>query len=152
MASTAPNTVLLEVNGGDAGDRRVHDAKAGGAITPGHFLTWSSGTLVAHAGAQAVSRKMVALEQPWSDSSPAIDDAYATNDRVLFIYAATGDLVNGILTSGQNVAAGAALAHSATGGQVIAWTGTALEGTLIGWAEAAADASSAAVRVKIRIS
>ena len=153
MASTSPTTILLQVNGGDTGDRRVHDAKAGGAITPGHFLTWSSGTLIAHAGAGAVTRKMVALEAPWVEGSPAIDQAYASGDRVPYIHASNGDVVYGILASGQNVAAGASLGLSATGGQVAALTvdATALEGALVGWADEAVDASGGVKRIRIRI-
>jgi hypothetical protein len=116
-------------------------------------VTWSSGKLVGQSGANTVCRKMVAVEKPWGTTSPTIDDAYAENDRINFIYAATGDLVYGVLASGNNVAAGASLGLSATGGQVAALTvdATTLEGALIGWAEAAVDATSAAKRIKIRI-
>lgn len=148
MASSTPHTILLQVNGLE---RPVFEKNAGNAnIKPGHLLAISSGEVIPHATAAAAAMiKMVAIEHGFRNTSGTtlnIDTAYADGDLVPFVYPQAGDLVYMVLESGENVAAGALL-EAADGGEVQAYT----SGYIIGAAEEAANATAAAVRIKVRI-
>jgi hypothetical protein len=147
MASSTPHTVLLQVNGLE---RPVFEKNSGNAnVKPGHLLAISSGEVIPHATAKAPVVKMVAIEHGFRNTSGTtlnIDTAYADGDTVPFIYPQAGDLVYMVLEQGENVAAGALL-EAADGGEVQAYT----DGYIIGAAEEAANATAAAVRVKVRI-
>lgn len=147
MASSTPHTILLQVNGLE---RPVFEKNAGNAnIKPGHLLAISNGKVIPHATAAAAVVKMVAIEHGFRNTSGTtlnIETAYADGDAVPFVYPQAGDLVYMVLKSGQNVAAGALL-EAADGGEVRAYT----SGYIIGAAEEAANATAAAVRIKVRI-
>jgi len=147
MASSTPHTILLQVNGLE---RPVYEKNAGDAnVKPGHLLAISSGKVIPHATAKAAVVKMVAVEHGFRNTSGAtlnIDTGYANNDTVPFVYPQAGDLVYMVLEQGENVAAGALL-EAADGGELQAYT----DGYVIGAAEEAANATAAAVRIKVRI-
>ncbi|HHY54608.1 MAG TPA: hypothetical protein GYA08_04150 [Chloroflexi bacterium] len=147
MASSTPNVILLQVNGLE---RPVFEKNAGNAnIKPGHLLAISNGEVIPHATAAAAVVKMVAIEHGFRNTSGTtlnIETAYADGDAVPFVYPQAGDLVYMVLKSGENVAAGALL-EAANGGEVRAYT----TGYIIGAAEEAANATAAAVRIKVRI-
>lgn len=147
MASSTPHTILLQVNGLE---RPVFEKNAGNAnIKPGHLLAISNGKVIPHATAAAAVVKMVAIEHGFRNTSGTtlnIETAYADGDAVPFVYPQAGDLVYMVLKSGENVAAGALL-EAANGGEVRAYT----TGYIIGAAEEAANATAAAVRIKVRI-
>lgn len=147
MASSTPHTILLEVNGVE---RPVFEKQAGAAtVKPGHLLAISSGKVVINPTAGIDTTRMVAIEHGFrntSGSTTNIETAYAENDVVPFIYPQAGDLVYMVLEQGENVAAGAAL-EAADGGELQAVT----TGAVIGIAEEACNATSAATRIKVRI-
>lgn len=147
MASSTPHTILLQVNGLE---RPVFDGQAGAAtVKPGHMLAYSAGKLVVNPTAGIATTRMVAIEHGFRNTSGTtlnIETAYAADDVVPFLYPQSGDLVNMVLKSGQNVAAGDRL-EAAVGGELQAYT----SGSVIGIAEEACNASAAAKRIKVRI-
>ena len=147
MASSTPHVIVLQVNGLE---RPVFEKQAKLATAkPGHLLELSTGKVQVQGTAGADVVRMVAVEHGFRNTSGTtinIETAYAADEIVPFIYPQAGDLLYMVLKSGQNVAAGAKL-EAATGGEVQAIT----TGALIGIAEEAADASAAAVRIKVRM-
>lgn len=147
MASSTPNVILLQVNGLK---RPFFEKNAGNAnVKPGHLLAISNGKVIPHATPKAAVVKMVAIEHGFRNTSGTtrnIETAYANNDAVPFVYPQSGDLVYMILEQGENVTAGTLL-EAADDGELQAYT----DGYIIGSAEEAANATSAAVRIKVRI-
>jgi hypothetical protein len=155
MASSTPNTILLEVNGGPVAERRVHEAVVvTTAVTPGDLLIWSSGSITpSTTAADTDCPTIFAVENPYLDplvaTSPAIDTDYAVAAVARYVYPMAGDVVYGWLETGANVAKGAALESSDVDGCLQAFT----SGRIIGFADEAKDNSGggAPVRVKVRI-
>ena len=148
MASSTPHVILLQVNGLE---RPVFEKQAGnGNVKPGHLLALSSGKVIPNATAKISTARAVAIEHGFRNTSGTtlnIETAYANDDTVPFIYPQSGDLVYMVLASGQNVTAAGTRLEAATGGEVQAFT----DGAVIGVAEEPANATSAAVRIKVRI-
>jgi len=153
MASTTPNIILLQTNGG--GERTIHDeALAGGTITPGMLLTWSSGTLIANATAADVDAAIVFADlnpylDPTVDTGPAIDTTYLTGEVVRYFIPQRGDKIYALLEDEGNVAKGAAL-QSDGAGALEAYT----SGRIVAFADEAVNntGGSGAVRIKVRAS
>lgn len=153
MSRSATNTVIrLKLNASGPGERPVDEfPAANGNVKPGHLVTLTSAGKVQPNGTAGASVPMlIAIENNYVSGTPAagaaITTAYTADDPVYVFHAQPGDIVYMTLKSGQNVAAGASL-EAATGGEVQALS----TGTRIGIAEEAADATSAAVRIKVRI-
>ncbi len=147
MASSTSHVVVIQVNGLE---RPVFEKLAGNAnVKPGHLLEISAGKVIPNATGGANNVKMVAVEHGFRNTSGTtlnVETAYANGDTVPFVYPQAGDVLNMVLASGQNVALGAKL-EAATGGEVTALA----SGTLIGVAEEAVNATSAAKRIKVRM-
>lgn len=146
MASSTPNVICLQVNGGE---RPIFEKKSSAAVTPGELLAIGASTLAAYGtAAKAVGfLKAVAVENPYAPlpTSPAIDQDYASGDTVRYIIPQPGDMCYMWLKSGEDVAYGAGL-ETATGGQLQEVS----TGTIIAVAEEAVNAASAAARIKVR--
>ena len=80
------------------GDPIIKEGTAGGAITPGHLVTRSSGTIIVHANAGQSAQKAFALAMDFLGDS--IDDAYASGDRVRYGVYRQGDEVNALVAAG----------------------------------------------------
>lgn len=151
MATTTENTILLQANGVE--DLPVYDdALAGGTITPGMLITWSSGTLIANASAaDADAEILFAVENPYLDptvdTSPAIDTTYASGKVVRYIRPPRGVRLNALLETGNNVARGAALESNGAGALQAFSTGR-----IVAFADEAVNNSSGSnVRIKVRV-
>lgn len=146
MASSTPNIICLQVNGGE---RPIFESKSSAAVTPGELLAIGASTLAAYGTAAKATGflKAVAVENPYAPdpTAKAIDQDYASGDTVRYVIPQPGDMLYCWLKSGENVAYGAVL-ETATGGQLQAVT----SGTAICIAEEAVNAASAAARIKVR--
>jgi hypothetical protein len=77
----------------------IKEAKAGGAITPGHLLKRSAAeTVVVHSTAAGRAQPLFALENETLGKD--IDTAYAQNERISFVYAEPGAEINAIVAAG----------------------------------------------------
>lgn len=140
----ANNTIIIK------GDPIHKEAEAGGAITPGMLLAWSSGNLVAHAAAGGVAQKMVAIEQGFIGNG--ITDAYASGDQVNYVVARTGDELYMLLADGQTSAIGSPLVSDGAGALTVATVdATTLEGAVVGFATEVVAASGAVARITVEI-
>lgn len=88
------------------------DGAAGSAITPGMLVSGVT-TVIPHAVATGLAQRTFALER--EELGKGIDDAYETGDTVKVGYFAPGDVVNAIVPSGQNIAAGDVMASNGDG-------------------------------------
>lgn len=100
-----PNTILLSTPGGP---RVIVDQFiASEAITPGHLIEMIPAQSSAapqwrkNASATNVAPPIVALEQ--SHYNLGVDDDYAIGDLVCAAYVHVGDVIWGLLPSGQNI-------------------------------------------------
>lgn len=146
MASSTPNIICLQVNGGE---RPIFEKKSSAAVTPGELVAVGATTLAAYGtAAKAVGfLKAVAVENPYAPdpTATAISQDYASGDTVRYVIPQLGDMLYCWLKSGESVAYGAGL-ETATGGQLQAVT----TGTIIAVAEEVVDASGGALRIKVR--
>lgn len=146
MASSTPNIICLQVNGGE---RPIFEKKSSAAVTPGELLAIAASTLAAYGTAAKTGNflKAVAVENPYAPdpTTKAIDQDYASGDTVRYVIPQPGDMCYLWLKSGENVAYGATL-ETATGGQLQAVT----SGAVVAVAEEAVNAASAAARIKVR--
>lgn len=155
MASTTPNTILLQVNGGSYAERKVHEAvvKAASPITPGDLITWDTGELKPNAtAADADAQRMVAIENPWHDNlsitTVAIDTDYAAAAVCRFIYPQEGDLCYMWIEASHAAVAKGAPLESGSGGDLQAWT----SGRIIGFSdEAHAGPGGSHGRIRVRM-
>lgn len=152
MAGTNPNTILLKPNGGDYDERPVEEALAGGTITPGMLILFSSGNVIANGtAADADAPAMWALEKEFLDpnvvTDPPIDVTYTSGQTVRYIWSQPGDKLYALLEAGANVARGAPL-ESNGAGALQAYS----NGKIIAFADEAKDNSvgGSAVRIKVR--
>ena len=106
-----PATVLLRCR-----DQWNYDeARAAGAITPGHLLSMNSdGEVVKHATAGGEAEMMFAVENGWIGET--IDDAYADDDLVHLVRAKPGDELYSFLADDENVVKGDFLMSDGAGG------------------------------------
>lgn len=110
--SGRPSTVRLKPS------QAVHynEARAAGAITPGHLIKHDANNkVVVHATAGGAAEKLFATEDVNILRGKTIDDAFATNDLVSYIPADNGDEIYAWLKGAQNVAAGDLLASAGDG-------------------------------------
>jgi len=93
------------------------EAKASGAITPGHLVEITSAavdTVLVHATAGgSVVARLFAVEDDLQGKD--IDDAYATGTNVLYRAAEPGEEVNALIQNGQNIAKGDLLESAGDG-------------------------------------
>lgn len=90
----AYRTILLK------GDGVYKEAAAGGAITPGHLITYETdGEVAVHAGAALNAFPMFALEN--DVVGKGIADAYATGDRCYFVVPQRGAEVAALVKHGE---------------------------------------------------
>lgn len=105
ISKRAPNTILLATPGGPR--VIVDEFIASEAITPGHLIErvpdqasdapqWRK-----NASATNIAPPIVALEQ--SHYNLGVDDAYAVGDLVCAAYVRVGDVIWGLLPSGQDI-------------------------------------------------
>jgi len=104
---STPKTIILR------GDPIRKAALAGGSITPGMLLAWSSGTLVAHAAAGGNAQKMFAVEEDYIGSD--INTVYTSTNGVQYVVAHPGDEIYAFLATGNNVVKGDALESNGAG-------------------------------------
>lgn len=123
----------------------VEEYPAAAAITPGTFVALNSGGKVAVV-ANEESGLMVAVEDNFQGKT--ISDNYAAADLVQCWIPQRGDVMYGVLASGQNVAVGAKLAIT-TGGKLTA-VATAT-GDTVAIALEAVNAATADARIIARI-
>lgn len=152
MASSTFHTIVVQ-----APDDLVHkEALAGGTITPGMLLAWSSGALIPHGSAAgAVGVKMVAVETqtPNADTTAQIDVTYPSGDTVYYVTPRSGDVLNMLLKTGNNASIGSILVSDGAGALDVATVSTTtLESAVVGVAAAALNntsGSNARLRVEI---
>lgn len=107
-----PSTVRLKPS------QAVHhnEARAEGAITPGHLIKHNGNNkVVVHDAAGVNCERLFATEDAHMLRGKTIDDAYASGDLVSYIPADAGDEIYAWLNTGQNVAVGAILASAGNG-------------------------------------
>lgn len=166
MASSNPNTIILQSNNPDNMQQRFRTKLANGTVTPGELLAWAtSGADVdqhATAGGNAEGKK-VAVENQFSDhgSGAAIDHAYADNEAANFIFALPGDQLYMFATTSQTIAVGDPL-ESAGDGNLRKHTPQAVDegatGTytiyadaIVGYAAEAVTTTGTRARIKVDI-
>lgn len=107
----APKTIILK---NKANTIRV-EAQAAAAITPGHFVEYTSaGKVQVHGNAGQNMAPMVAVENDLIGDE--IGTAYAADDNVLFHICPPGTVVYSFLATGNNVAIGDLLESDGAGG------------------------------------
>lgn len=153
MASTAENTIVLFVNGSER--PILSDMKAADAVTkPGAVIApASASTVAAVASADAVNRRMFAVETAHAPlvNTPNIDQAYASGDTVYYVRLQPGDVVNAIIGASQTVLVGSLLATNGTAGQ-LAVESTNTDARLIGFAlEAVTTGAGETARCRVCI-
>jgi len=87
--------------------------KASEAITPGHLIQFNSSQWRKHADAAKNAQPTFALER--DEMGKDIDTAYAANDYVKAGFFHTGDKVNALIASGQDLNPGDALESAGDG-------------------------------------
>lgn len=146
MASSTPNVVVLQINGGE---RPIFEKKSSAAVTPGAVLTIGATTLAENGTAARAGNflRAVAVENPYAPDPTlaALAQDYASGDTVRYVMPQPGDMLYCWLKSGQNVAYGATL-ETATAGELQAVS----TGAVVAVAEEAVNASGGATRIKVR--
>jgi hypothetical protein len=142
-SATDPKTITL----GGQNVPSQHEAKAGGAITPGHLLRGptADGEVLVHNQADNLAEGLIARE--FDLTGRGIDDAYAQNDQVLYSVFRNGDWAYMILASGQNVAKGALLTSNGNGQLKVAGSTS----FVVGRALEAVNATAGALRIRVEI-
>lgn len=141
MSAFSFNTILVKVR-----DRVTHEFLAEGAITPGHLIDLdpTDGDVVVNSGAADVDPiKMFAIED--STQGKGISDAYADNDQVMCYVAQPGDIIFGLIASGETIAHGTSLESAGDGTLQVRTTGAVVAKALEGLT------ASGATRAKIMV-
>ncbi len=109
-----PHKVLLAA---DEDIRVIGDYSASATITPGMLVELynNSGTLQwrAHSSATRIVSLFVAINQPFLNKT--IDDTYASGDQMLVAPLEAGDVIYGLVPSGQNITQGDLLQSNGDG-------------------------------------
>lgn len=166
MASSTPNSIILQSNNPDNMQQRTRQKLGNGTVTPGELLAWAnSGADVdqhATAGGNAQGKK-VAIENQFSDhgTGKAIDHAYADNETVNFIFAQPGDQLYMWLADGEVATVGSPLESDGAGSLQVhtpqavdeggAATFTIYADAIVGYAAEAVSPSGARGRIKVDI-
>lgn len=151
MASTTPNTVLLNANGAE---RPIYEIAANGTLTPGQLVRFNSnGKLEVHGTANGVAQKIFVVENPYGNTTKAIDQTYAANDFARVIWGQSGDVVYAWLKAGVNAAIGDALTSDGAGAlQKPTVDAALLEGAIVAYAaEALNNSGGTPLRIKVRV-
>lgn len=107
-----PSTIRLKVSTGG----HYEEARAAGAITPGHLLQMeAAGTLLKHATAVVGAQKMFATEDVNVLQGKGIGDVFAIGDLVSYVNALPGDEIYAWLKDGENVVKGDKLSSAGDG-------------------------------------
>lgn len=154
MASSTPNIIFLEANG--ALSPAIHERAAASAVTPGDLLSLAStGKVAPLASAGAVNARMFALENPYAPdpTKTALEQQWAQDDFVRFVFAQPGDKVYARLAASQTVSIGDVLIASATGGCLAKATvdASTLAGAIVGIAEEAVTTTGSVGRIRVRV-
>lgn len=164
MASEAPNTILLTINGEH---RPLLERVAGASdILPGYLVAIDGDNEIApHDAEGGDARPLFVLESPYAQdhTQPAIDQAYTENDLARVVFAQPGDVIYAWLAAGEDVDIGDAL-ESAGDGTLQEHTPTEISGTgphtipsraIVAYAEEAVDAnvgtSPPDARIRVRV-
>jgi hypothetical protein len=155
MASATAHTIVLRSNNPNNSMERVHEAPAGGVITPGMLLEWDGADVVAHsAAAGGAEGRKVALEYPWSDhgAGASIDHDYAEGETVGFIPGVAGDQFYMLLADGETAVKGSPLGSDGAGAlAVITAAATVLADAIVAYAAEAVDNSVGGAPARIRV-
>ena len=132
----------------------IEELVAAGTITPGMLVEYTSASKVqAHSTAGGNALPMFALEDELQGNT--ITDNYSADDQVQVWTPYRGDMVYGILVSGQNVSAGAFLVSNGDGKLKAlpsdASFGDVQTSEIIGIANEAVNASAADANIVVRI-
>ena len=132
----------------------IEELVAAGTITPGMLVEYTSASKVqAHSTAGGNALPMFALEDELQGNT--ITDNYSADDQVQVWTPYRGDMVYGILASGQNVTAGTFLVSNGDGKLKAlasdASFGDVKTSEIIGIANEAVNASSADANIVVRI-
>ena len=132
----------------------IEEFVAASTITPGMLVEpTSTGTIKAHDTAGANQMAMFALEDELQGG--LISDDYSALDQVQVWVAGRGDMVYGILVTGQNVTAGAYLVSNGDGKLKALADFASVGGVetleVVGQATEAVNASAADKRIVVRI-
>lgn len=103
----ASNTIVLK------GTPEKREELASGTITPGDLVQISSGAMQRHANSGRNAAPMFAVEDDVIGSG--ITDNYGSGNRVKYVLAKAGDLIYGLLASGQSVSEGDFLESAGNG-------------------------------------
>lgn len=96
------------------GKGRYEEARAAGAIKPGHLIKRTSAdAVVVHATAKGAGGRYFALEDALQGKT--VDGAYASGDVVPFTCAQPGDEIMARLSAGENIIIGDALESNGDG-------------------------------------
>jgi len=110
--SATKNTIAVWTN-----NPTRKEATAGGAITPGMHVSYSSATaVVAGAVGEAEAPKPLLIAEENELEGQEITDAYASGDRVFFRAFYPGDQVSALLADGETATATSYLTPHATAG------------------------------------
>lgn len=153
MASTAPNTILLTVNGAE---RPIYEYKADEALTPGELVCFDADDeLEPHGTAGGLAQKIFVVENPYApdNTQKAIDQDYALGDYARVIYAQSGDGIYAWLKAGEEVAKGDPLVSDGAGGlqEPAAVDATLISGAIVAFADEDKDNSGGGARVRIKV-
>jgi len=150
MASSTPNTILLQRNTG--GEPTVFERTVVTAvITPGMYVLFSSGSVKPHDSAADVDApNIIAIENAYIDprvvTDAPIDATYAVGKKAKLIFPQTGDMLYAFLEAGANVAEGAPLEHNGAG-----YLQAYSSGKIVAYAAEAKDNSGGGSAVRIRV-
>lgn len=140
---TSPNTIILKPT---RLSDRYDEARAGGAITPGHLIANNAaGAVVVHPTAGGAAELNIAIEDSFQGKT--INDAYASTDLVRFQRLQDGDEFYGFLAAHSFVDPTNFLASNGDGTFRPASGSDAILGRSI---EAVVNNTASAVRLRIR--
>lgn len=147
----ARHTIILK----DPEKVTYDEAVAAGTITPGDLIEKdTNGKVVRHATADGAVVPMFALEEGWSTGTgAAIDTDYASADTVQIGIPARGVVVNAwVAAAAAAIVIDSPLGSDGAGGVKIVTVGAGtLEGSIVGYADAALDNSGGGARARLRV-
>ena len=155
MASSAPNTILLEVNDRN-GDRPVHEYIADEALTPGELVRFDADDeLEPHGTASGAAQKMFVVENPYADpgANAAINTDYALGATARVIFAQAGDVIYAWGKASETFAKGNPVGSDGAGALLVLTVDASLvAGAIVGFAdEDKAVGAGGRERLRVRV-
>jgi hypothetical protein len=128
----------------------MHEAPAGGAITPGHLVALdATGDVVVNpTSADADAERAFAIENALEGEG--IDTAYAADDQVRYVIAQPGVVINALLEDNHDVAINDKL-ESAGDGTLQPFTSGRFIGVAIEAVDTTGSPTSTAARIAVRV-